>query len=253
MIMIWHKKLLVYIFIIFSSISISEARVYLVAVGVADYPGEKNDLYLPINDAKAIISLYQANEQVTYCQLINQDATPKKIIAAMKIFSLAQPNDIVVFYYSGHGYTGGFAVYDGYLSYEEMRLAMTKSKCNNKIIFADACFSGGLGNASKSSKKVLKQIKETNVMLFLSSRGDEYSWQSSILKNAYFTHYLQKGLRGNADIDRNKIITAKEIFEYVYQNVVAVSNNQQHPVMWGHFSNKMPVIRWDKNDYIKRR
>ena len=33
-------------------------------------------------------------------------------------------------------------------------------------------------------------------------------------------------------------------FKFVSDNVRALSKNKQHPVMWGHFSDDMPVIVW---------
>ena len=83
-------------------------------------------------------------------------------------------------------------------------------------------------------------------MLFLSSRSNETSIEQRNMENGYFTTYLQKGLRGAADSDKNRIITAKELFKYVHENVVKISNGRQHPVMWGKFSDSMPVISWKK-------
>ena len=66
------------------------------------------------------------------------------------------------------------------------------------------------------------------------------------MKNGFFTTYLQKGLRGGADADKDRVITAKEIFDYVHTNVVELSKGKQHPVMWGKFSDDMPVMNWKK-------
>lgn len=242
---IWYKKILTILFVLLLAPA-SYARVYLVAVGVSDYPGSISDLYLPINDVKVITSIYNKSTNVTLCKLLDDKATIKNINAAMNIFNLADVNDIIVLYFSGHGYQGGFAVYDGYLSYSDIRHAMAKSKCKNKIILADACFSGGIGVPSDTLSDEVQQAKKANVLLFLSSRYNEYSWQRSDMKNAYFTNFLQKGLRGEADKNRDRIITAQEIFMYVHRNVVEISDGQQHPVMWGNFSNQMPVIQWIK-------
>mgnify|MGYP002417038538 FL=1 len=83
-------------------------------------------------------------------------------------------------------------------------------------------------------------------MLLLSSRSNEYSLESRSdkIKNGYFTAVLQRALRGAADKDRNRIITAKELFDYVSTRVKEVTNDEQHPVMWGKFSDSMPVMRW---------
>ena len=224
----------------------AQAKVYLVSVGIADYPGTSMDLTLPAKDAQTITWLYSKNTSMQYCQLLNEEATKAKIIAAMnKVFAMAGVNDIVVFFYSGHGYPGGFCAYDGNLDYKEVRDAMARSKCKNKMIFADACYSGRIRtNGSSASPSEVAAAKKANVMLFLSSRSDETSIERKDMKNGFFTTYLQKGLRGGADANRDRVITAKELFNYVHANVVRLSRGEQHPVMWGKFPDNMPVMSW---------
>lgn len=221
------------------------AKVYLVSVGIADYPGYENDLTLPAKDAQTITWLYSKNTQMQYCQLLNSEATTEKIVAAMnKVYRMAGPNDIVVFFYSGHGYKGGFYVYDGELDYSEIRKAMAKCKSKNKMIFADACFSGKIRTENSASAQSMDATKKANVMLFLSSRSNETSIERRDMQNGFFTTYLQKGLRGGADSNRDRVITAKELYNYVHKNVIEISGDEQHPVMWGNFSDNMTVMNW---------
>lgn len=224
----------------------ASAKVYLVSVGISDYPGTENDLALPAEDAKTIAWLYGKNStEVEYKLLVNSQATSASIVAAIKtVFSDAAADDIVAFFFSGHGYPGGFAAYDGTLSYASIRKAMAGSKSKNKMIFADACFSGKIRTSGKNTGTAVAEAKKANVLLFLSSRSDETSIERKGMKNGFFTTYLQKGLRGGADANRDRKITAKELFTYVHNGVVKLSNNKQHPVMWGKFSDDMPVMLW---------
>jgi hypothetical protein len=80
-------------------------------------------------------------------------------------------------------------------------------------------------------------------MFFLSSRTNEESKESPF-KNSLFTIFLERGLRGGADTDRNRIITAREIYNFVHKGVIEASGNKQHPVMWGKFDNNMTIIKW---------
>lgn len=223
-----------------------QAKVFLVSVGIADYPGNSMDLSLPAKDAQTITWLYSKNTNIQYCQLLNHEATRANIISTMnRIFAQAGTNDIVVLFYSGHGYPGGFCAYDGNLSHNTIRKSMAKSKCKNKMIFADACFSGKIRtNGRTASNQELSADKKANVMLFLSSRSNEVSIERRNMANGFFTTYLQKGLRGGADTNKDRIITAKELFNYVHKNVVNLSKGKQHPVMWGKFSDNMPVMIW---------
>lgn len=238
------RKLIVLLTAILLIPIIANAKVYLVSVGIADYPGKKNDLFLPTKDAQTITWLYSKNTSLQYCQLLDSKATIENIITAMnKVFNNAGENDIVVFFYSGHGYRGGFYAYDGKLSYKKIRQAMAKSKCKNKMIFADACFAGKI-RTGKTSQSMTADVKNSNIMLFLSSRSNETSIETPLMENGFFTTFLQKGLRGGADVNNDRVITAKELFDFVHQNVVKLSQGKQHPVMWGKFSDNMPVMKW---------
>ncbi len=223
----------------------ASAKVYLVSAGISDYPGTANDLTLPANDAKTVSWLYRKNGEVEYKQLLDSEATVVHLLSAMRsVFAKAGTDDIVVFFFSGHGYPGGFAAYDGRLSYGKIRKAMACSRSKSKMIFADACFSGKFRTSGRESHSAVAGAKKANVMLFLSSRSNETSIERKDMKNGFFTAYLQKGLRGGADANRDRVITARELFDYVHRGVVKLSRDKQHPVMWGKFPDSMPVMSW---------
>ena len=143
---------------------------------------------------------------------------------------------------AGHGYKGGFAAHDGRLSYADVREAFAACRAKNKMIFADACFSGGMREAGHDTS-----LSQFNIMLFLSSRGNETSLDGNPRrgqKNGLFTICLERCLRGGADADRDRIITARELFVAVTEGVKTLSHDRQHPVMWGKFDDTMPVMRW---------
>ena len=224
------------------------ARVYLVSVGIADYtgfPSKIKNLRLTTKDAETIVSLYSKNTSVDYSLLLNEKATKDRIVRAIKkVFNKASEDDLVVFFFSGHGYPGGFCAYDGNLGYDEIRKAMAKSKSKNKMMFVDACRSGGMRVDENAAQGAISAAKSANVMLFLSSRNNENSIERRDMQNGFFTTYLQKGLKGNADADRNRVITAKELFDFVHSGVSRISGGKQHPVMWGKFNDNMTVMKW---------
>lgn len=226
----------------------ANARVYLVSVGIADYTGfpfPLNNLNLTVNDAKAVASLYAQTTSVDYALLLNEKATGSRILEAIeKVFSKANENDIVVFFFSGHGFPGGFCAYDTALTYDDVRNAFSKSRCKNKMMFVDACQAGGMRNDDdEAQQSSVSAAKKANVLLFLSSRDDESSIENRTMRNGFFTSYLIKGLNGAADANHDKTVTARELYRYVHKGVVNLSSGRQHPVMWGKFSDNMPVIR----------
>lgn len=218
----------------------SAQKIYLVCVGVADYPGTKYDLRLPVKDAETIRWVYQKNKRAETVLLANSEATRANVLNAMKkSFSKASANDIIVLFFSGHGDGKGFVAYDRTITYNDVRKVMAASRSKNKMVLADACLSGNMRKPGRDSSP-----SSMSVMLFLSSRGNESSYESPGMSNGYFTACLQRALRGGADANRDRVITARELFQFVNPRVAEMSDGQQHPVMWGKFDNNMPVMVW---------
>lgn len=221
-----------------------QARTYVVAVGVSDYPGVVNDLKLSAGDARSIADFYNKVVDTEVYTLYNQNATVAGIRQLMSsAFSKAGTNDRVLFYFSGHGIPGGFMAYDGPVTYDVLSKTMSATPCRHKMIFADACFSGKI-RKKKTGKSASSSNDNSDVMLFLSSRGNETSLERPTLENSVFTLFLLKGLKGKADADGDRVITAKELFKYVNSGVRKLTKEKQHPVMWGKFPAGMPIIKW---------
>lgn len=237
-----HSFLISFLVALFLCTPLCAQNIYLLSVGISDYWGDGNDLNLPENDARTVSYVYEQCGNATVETLLNSSASCENVKNRMTaLFSKAGKNDIVVLFFSGHGSPSGFAAYDGVLEYGEIREIFSECKSVNKMVFADACFSGKLRVPGNSTPA---RGKQQNVMFFLSSRNDEMSIEAPMMKNGFFTAFLERGLRGGADNDRNRIITAKELFDFVSKGVKEISGDKQHPVMWGNFSNSMPVIKW---------
>lgn len=220
------------------------AKTYVVAVGISDYK-YINDLVLPENDARTIAAVFKTHTNAVIT-ITGKAATRTTILKAMKDqFAHATKNDQIIFYFSGHGYERGFCSYDmrdlrDGLSYDDIYAAFRASKAGRKIILADACHAGGLRQSPPSAKPKTS----TDVMLFLSCRSSESSIETPRMKNGFFTAYLASGLRGGTDANRDRKITARELYDYVHSSVAKLSYNRQHPVMWGKFCDNMTVIAW---------
>lgn len=237
-----------------------DAKTFLVSVGVGDYSAypykakeADMNLRLPTADATTIAEIFSVNKaksSIDYVLMLDQKAKKENIVKAMrKLFKNAEEDDIVVFFFSGHGFPGGFCVYDNVIFYDEIREAMSQSKSKNKMIFADACHSGALRGSQRveQAEKSDSTARKANVMLLLSSRANELSSERRDMSNGFFTEFLKKGLRGNADTNRDRVITAKELFIFVNSGVAKMSERTkypQHPVMWGNFDDNMPVMKW---------
>ena len=234
------KQIWLTIFLFLASIIHIQAKVYVVSVGIADYPGTKNDLRISDNDAKTIAKVFLATKDASVKVLTNEDATQSALLSTIHtLFEDAQSDDAVVLYFSGHGTPGALACHDGLLTYQHIFKMLKGCKANKKMIIADACFSGKMRTTRQQSNNYNSQ----NVMLFLSSRTNETS-QETKFKNSLFTIFLERGLRGGADKNRDRQITARELYDFVHKGVIEASGNKQHPVMWGKFDNNMTIIKW---------
>lgn len=221
---------------------VTKATNYVVCIGVADYPGAKSDLILSSHDAETMRTLYEKNGNAVTDVLLNEHATVENVrFIIANMFSKATTDDAIILFFSGHGVPGGFVCYNGLLKYKDITSVMMQSKAKNKIVFADACFSG----KARSNKNIIDKDSDTNVMFFLSSRTNEKSQEKlKNWKNSLFTAYLERGLRGGADVNYDRTITASELFDFVSKGVAQSSWQKQHPVMWGKFNNDMPLMTW---------
>jgi uncharacterized caspase-like protein len=236
------KLFLLVILAVVTAASLDARKIYIIAAGVSDYPGTANDLTLPANDARSVYTLYRKYAGAEGVLLLNNKATKNNILTkANNLFQKAQEDDIVVLFFSGHGNRGYFYTYDGEMRYDEVRKVFASCKARNKMIFADACFAGDMAEGSGAGRDSYK-----NIMLFFSSRNNETSFESSRMKNGYFTACLLKALKGAADRNKDRIISAKELFVSVSEGVKKLSDDRQHPVMWGNFDDNMPVFVWKK-------
>ena len=76
------------------------AKIYLLSVGISDYPGIQNDLRLPHNDAATMQWLYKENKQAKTVLLMNDKATVSNVKTALKnMAAKATANDICVFFF----------------------------------------------------------------------------------------------------------------------------------------------------------
>jgi uncharacterized caspase-like protein len=164
-----------------------------------------------------------------------------------QLFSQANPEDVVFFYFAGHGGQDIFYVHDEYLYFTTLQRILKETKANRKIIFSDACFAGSMRQTgTEDNSNTFNKNLGKNVLLFLASRSNQYSWQYYDVESGVFTHFLLEGLKGGADANNDGYITAKELFVYVYPKVKEKTNGIQIPVMWGKFDKNMVILKKKK-------
>ena len=186
--------------------------------------------------------------------LIDEDATRGNILRTMRnVFLRADENDVVILYFSGHGLPGSFLPVDfnGFnnkVKHEDIKNIFKASKAKHKLCLADACHSGTLtAMRSIPLENTLKKFYSAfdnstgGTALLMSSKGEEYSLEDQGLRQGIFSHFLIRGLKGEADKNKNKIITVQELYDFVFKKVRNYTGNAQSPTLTGVYDSRMPV------------
>jgi hypothetical protein len=236
----------------------NEPKVYAVVVGVASYD------HMPVlrytdDDAYRFYAFLKSpeggalpDEQVRI--VIDEDATREQILSAIEeVFSMAGEKDLVIFYFSGHGLNGSFLPidFDGYnnkIGHDEIAAAFNRTKAKYKLCLADACHSGSIfAMRSGEGEPALSQYYQvlsravSGTALIMSSKAEETSLESSGLRQGVFSHFLIRGLKGEADRNKDKVVTVQELFDFIFGNVRDYTGNRQSPVIKGTYDPVMPV------------
>ena len=202
----------------------SARRVFAVMVGISDYPGSGNDLPLTAEDARKLQQALArqgtlAPESVT---LIDAQATRAGLRQAFqRVAAAAGPDDLFLFLYSGHGNQvrgqvsatepdgkdETIEMVDGSITDDELNQMFQQVHAQTSLLILDSCFSGGFARDVVSRPGVMG--------LFSSEEDLTSSVAEKFQAGGFLSHFIQTGLEGGADENRDRVITAGELGAYV--------------------------------------
>jgi len=143
----------------------------------------------------------------------------------------------VFVYYAGHGApdkkTAYLIPYDGDPNYasqtgyemDKLYEQLGSFEAKSTTVFLDACFSGANRDNEMllaDARPVFMEVDESatrNVTVFSASSGSEISSAWPEKKHGLFSYFLMKGMRGDADANKDNQITVGELGDYVKENV----------------------------------
>lgn len=186
-----------------------------------------------------------------------------------RLYKYIKPDVSRVFiYYTGHGAPdldtkeAYFVPVDANVQYistngyklETFYNNISKMPAKNVTIVLDACFSGNsekgmlFKNISPAMVMVKKEFKSpSNALLITSAAIDQVSSWYPEKKHSLFTYYFLKGLQGDADANKDKKITAKEMRTYLDEHVPymarRLTGNEQQPVIMGKDEDVIVVLK----------
>ncbi|WP_260663652.1 sacsin N-terminal ATP-binding-like domain-containing protein [Enterococcus casseliflavus] len=239
------------------------SKTIAIIIAIENYAATESSKVPPVKYAKSdaeafkkmLITSLNVDEDDIH-MLIDSEAYKNRLEYDLKsLFRSLTKEDRLIFYYAGHGFHDGLT---NYLSTYDMHVAnisdtsislrtllldpLKLSKCNNALIFIDAC-------AQKievdSERRIISDLKsdEFEILMhefpyyatFLSCQVGESSFSSDFLEHGIWTYHLIEAMKGNhKEILRNeKVLTDQVLQQYLSDSVTSYTKNElgkeQHP------------------------
>ena len=187
---------------------------------------EKN-IFLMTDDAERI-NLLPTGENI------------RRILATLE--EHARANDMIFFFFSGHSGTidgvptlmasDSVGTKDDQLTglkVQEILDTLGRCQAKTRLVVIDSCLDDQIGSnpGDKSNELTLPN----NTALFLAAKPGFRAYESPELQGSWFTHYIIRGLQGQADNngDENGIVDLTELFHYVKTQLAGVKEFKMAP------------------------
>ncbi|HOJ63596.1 MAG TPA: caspase family protein, partial [Spirochaetota bacterium] len=226
---------------------------YVLSIGVSKYKNQELNLNFADKDAMAVVDafLYQKGKlynDVKYKLMINGDANRDNILNGLDwIYKSVTQKDVAVIFVAGHGINDDLGVFY-FLNHEAdidnlRRTAVKWSDFKDivvnlpsKVLFlVDTCHSGNIMGSRRGINDFTKAIKDiinsgTGQVIMTATTGNSYSYEDESWGHGAFTLSLINGLvKGEADYNKDNIITIKELDLFVTTNVSKITEGLQKP------------------------
>ena len=199
-------------------------RVFALMVGVSDYEGEVNDLAYTDEDARKLAETLRREGSLNDASVVltNAEATVDGVRDAFaRVAAQAGPDDLFLFFFSGHGdqqptavsglepdgKAETLALFDGDIDDAELSRLFGTLDTRLALLVVDACFSGGFAR---------NVVDRPGVMGVFSSEEDLTSAVAAKFQaGGYLSHFVREGVAGAADTDGDRLVTAGELATYL--------------------------------------
>jgi ATP-dependent Clp protease ATP-binding subunit ClpA len=244
---------------------------WAVLVGVNYYEDEENygQLQVCVQDAKAVHRQLIASGFSGERMRLLTDETIKptrdnNLVALQSIADATEPDDLLLFYYSGHGdedqgksylvTRGGrrLILDDSALPILRIKEIMEKAQARAKVIILDACHSGvniGGKGAKRMSKEFIDSVFEQaeGLAILASCKQSQLSYEWQKQERSVYTHYLLEALQGQADHDEKGFVSVVDVNRYVVAGVrlwASQKNLVQTPTLEDQVGGEIMLCRY---------
>ncbi|MEQ8712390.1 MAG: caspase family protein [Cyclobacteriaceae bacterium] len=229
---------------------IATSSLYVLAIGINQYKNERYNLNYAYDDAISFVEELKLKggeiyREIKVVEVYNEEATKQGIINGLnEIKAQAQPEDVFVFYYAGHGtiddtqdnkyffvptdvtqlYGDSTQLVTKAISSDELKMHLSEIKAQKQLVLMDACHSGGAieslstRSAASEEKAMIQLARAAGIVMIASSGTQQFATEFAILKHGVFTYSLLEAMNGAGD-NGDGNITVSEIKQYMEEAV----------------------------------
>lgn len=184
-----------------------------------------------------------------------------------KFFNQRKSTDLVLLYFSGHGYTDldgelYFALANSNLDVTRstmipanfIRTEMEHCRAKQQLAILDCCHSGafkGTKSATWRNVNTESHLGGSGRVIVTASAATQHAIDGAQIEGkatpSVFTKYFYEGLKtGKADLDNDGEITINELYAYTYRLVKTDPLTEQEPMLMGSQKGSI-IIGWNIN------
>lgn len=240
---------------------IQPSDTWALVIGISDYESVEDAMYCR-DDALAFYEwLAESDVPLENVRLLTDCSDDQTSGASSQTASLAhilgglswlarsaQENDLVLFYFAGHGYrweddgtdeddgvdeflvvhdTMSDSIAETALRDDDLAKWIGRIESRHVVLLLDSCYSGGQSRNISGGKRPLTEKSDglsdagLREQLVLSAATEYQEAQAAEeFKHGAFTYLLLEGLKtGEADMNRDSLITLEEVFSYVRRDL----------------------------------
>ncbi len=256
---------------------VDRGKIWAVVIGISQYKAVRS-LKFADKDAMAFYD-YLLNQvgvpKENLTLLTNDQATLFNLKRSLgtDLKRRAGQKDTVIIYYAGHGAPETDAtspdedglekylvpydadpndLYTTALPMREVETIFQRLASDRVIFITDSCYSGATAGrtfATASRRAVISDAflarlsKGKGRVILTASKASEVSEEREALGHGVFTYYLLEGLKGQADLDGDGVITVDELYTYVSKKVPEATGQNQNPVKKGEVEGQLILGR----------
>jgi WD40 repeat protein len=228
-------------------------RLYVLAVGVSDYPGDLK-LNYAARDAQAIEQTFRDKSRLMFRQVetrlvTDKDATRSGILKGLSwLRKEMTQRDVAVVFFAGHGQKdadGRFYLLPVDVDTDDLVATgvadddlkkMLAGLPGRVIALLDACHAGAVGGDRRRAVGGLTDdlvrdlvTDDYGVVVMASAMGREFALESNERRQGYFTLALVEALSGKA-ANKEGVVYLAALDAYVTDRVKELTGGRQHPV-----------------------